>query len=83
MNDVSSIVKTLVSHIASAIATYPDDVDVSVKEDEASVAVTITANAEDIGRMIGKDGKTINAIRALVKVPVTKSRKKLMLSISG
>lgn len=83
MKDLSLLVHALTTHIATAIATHPEEVQVNVKEEESTVIVTLTANTSDLGRLIGKDGKTVNAIRALVKVPVTKSRRKLILSISG
>lgn len=74
-------IHSLATYIAKAIALHPDDIRVEVDETDATTNVTISAHPDDMGRLIGKDGKTINAIRALAKVPVTKLEKKLVLTL--
>lgn len=74
-------IHSLTTYIGRAIASHPDDIRVEVDETDATTSVAISAHPDDMGRLIGRDGKTINAIRALVKVPVTKSRKKLVLTL--
>ena len=76
-------IHSLTIFIAKAMASHPDDIRAEVDETDATTTVTISAHADDMGRLIGKNGKTINAIRALVKVPVTKSKKKLILTLQG
>lgn len=74
-------IHSLTIYMTRAIVSHPDDIRVEIDETEATMNVAISAHPDDMGRLIGKDGKTINAIRALVKVPVTKLEKKLLLTL--
>lgn len=61
--------KEFVSYVIQNIVTQKDEVDVAVMEDvPGSYTVHIKVAAEDKGRVIGKKGNTINALRALVRV---------------
>jgi predicted RNA-binding protein YlqC (UPF0109 family) len=53
------IVKELVDH--------PDDVRIEEVEDDQGVVLELTVNAEDVGKVIGKRGRTAKALRALVR----------------
>lgn len=61
--------KALLEYLLKAITDYPDDVSVAetVGSDE-TITFTATVNSQDMGRVIGKNGRVINAIRSLVKV---------------
>ena len=65
MDDVEAL-KTFVEFICCRLVDYPNKVSVSVKEDEKVVALQITCEKTDVGKIVGKSGKTIAAIRALV-----------------
>ena len=63
----------LVEFVAKALVTHPDDVSVSLKDDgEETSKVLISVCKEDIGRIIGKKGGTINSIRQLVRAAAVK-----------
>lgn len=73
--------KQLLEYLVRGLSDHPDDVSVEVQEDESTVSSTVHAHATDIGRVIGKKGKTINAIRALAKILTIKSGKRFLLTI--
>lgn len=50
------------------ITTMPDDVKVEVQEEEGTTNYIVTVNPADVGRIIGKEGKVIKAIRTIMRV---------------
>lgn len=75
--------KKLLEFILKYLVDHPDDVKVTVTEDDESISASISIHAEDMGRVIGKEGKTINAIRSLAKVIAVKEKKKLNLNLAS
>ncbi len=66
--------KELVEYIAKAIATYPDDVQVTEDETgDGEVLVTLTVNPEDKGKVIGRQGRVAQAMRVLLRVSAVKN----------
>ena len=65
--------KDLVEYIARKLVEHPDDVRVSAVEGEESQNYELRVNPEDMGRIIGKNGRTAKAIRTLVGSAGTKS----------
>jgi hypothetical protein len=61
------MVSDFVSSYAKLIVNYPEEVEVEVKKlDELFYEVIIYANNEDIGKLIGKNGNMINAIKTIL-----------------
>lgn len=59
-------------YLVSSIVDHPDDLTVEETTDETRTALTIHANQEDIGKIIGRNGRIIRAIRDLMKIIATK-----------
>lgn len=76
-----SAMKDLVEYIAKALADKPNQVQVSEIEGEAALVLELRVAPEDMGRIIGKDGRTANAIRTLVRVLAAKQGKRVTLEI--
>ncbi len=76
-----SRVKDLVEYVAKALADKPAEVRVSEIEGETSLVLEMRVAPEDMGRMIGREGRTINAIRTLSRVLGAKMGKKVTLEI--
>lgn len=76
-----SAVKELVEYVAKALADEPDKVVVSEVEGETTLTLELHVSELDMGRMIGRDGRTINAIRALSRVLGAKQGKRVTLEI--
>lgn len=61
------MISDFVSKYAKMIVNFPEDIEVEVKElDETFHEVTIIANENDIGKLIGKNGNMINAIKTIL-----------------
>ena len=77
---MSSLIE-LVEFIAKSIVDDPSQVHVSEIEGEASVILELRVGPEDMGRVIGRGGRTANAMRTLVRVLAAKQGKRVTLEI--
>ncbi len=74
--------KELVEHIAKALVTQPDQVSVTVTSDDGkNVNLELRTAPEDMGKVIGKQGRIAKAIRTVLKATATKEGKKANLDI--
>ena len=58
----------ILSFILKNITTVPDDVKIEVQDEEGTSNYIVTVNPADVGRIIGKEGKVIKAIRTIMRV---------------
>ncbi|HUD05002.1 MAG TPA: KH domain-containing protein [Patescibacteria group bacterium] len=72
---------TLLS-IVNAIVDNPDKVEIKEEEVEGVTNFTITVAPEDMGKIIGKGGKVIRAIRTVMKIPAIKANKRIFVSLT-
>jgi len=73
--------KDLVEFIAKSLVDDPSQVYVSEIEGENSVILELRVGPEDMGRVIGKGGRTVNAMRTLIRVLAAKQGKRVTLEI--
>ena len=73
--------KELVEVIASALLDSPEDVVVTETEDEKQIVLNLTVAPEDMGKVIGKQGRIAKAIRTVVRAAGSKGDKKIMVDI--
>ncbi len=73
--------KELVEYIAKSIVNSPDDVVVTEDTDEEGLVLKLQVADEDKGRVIGKQGRIAQAIRALIRVKAAKAGTKATLQI--
>ena len=73
--------KELVEVIASALVDSPEDVVVTETEDEKQIVLNLTVAPEDMGKVIGKQGRIAKAIRIVVRAAGSKGDKKIMVDI--
>ncbi len=73
--------KELVSYIASSLVDQPDSVDVQEKEEDDVILVELRVAKEDLGKVIGKQGRTARAVRSLLTASAAKLDKKARLEI--
>jgi uncharacterized protein len=64
--------KNLLEYILIHLVQHPEDVKVTEAEDDRGFLYTIQVNQEDIGRVIGKGGSVIHAIRNIGKIRAIK-----------
>ena len=60
------MISEFVAQFARLIASYPDDVRVDVTEGDEVTEIVLFANQADIGKLIGKEGKMIGAIKTVI-----------------
>ncbi len=58
----------LLKLIVTAIVSQPKKLSIAKDQTDSAVTFTVKASQEDIGKIIGKSGKTIKAIRAILKI---------------
>lgn len=73
--------KAFVEYVVKALVDYPDQVDVREVDGERVVVFELRLNPTDIGKVIGKSGRTISAIRTLLTSTAAKNGKRAMLEI--
>lgn len=74
-------VKELVEVLAKALVDHSDQVIVAQSESDKSVYLQLTVAPEDMGKVIGKQGKIANAIRTLVKAAAVKDGRRVHMDI--
>jgi hypothetical protein len=60
------MISDFVAEFAKLIASNPDDIRVEVKESDEITEIILFANKADIGKLIGKEGKMIGAIKTVI-----------------
>jgi len=73
--------KELVEYIAKALVDDPDAVKVSEIEGEKTSVIELVVAKEDLGKVIGKQGRTARAIRTILSASSTKINKHSVLEI--
>ncbi|MFP4321641.1 MAG: KH domain-containing protein [Anaerolineales bacterium] len=73
--------KELVEYVAKALVDHPDEVEVSEIPGTTSVIIELRVNPDDMGRVIGRDGRVANALRTLLRVIAAKEGKRVTLEI--
>ncbi|MPZ23783.1 MAG: KH domain-containing protein [Dehalococcoidia bacterium] len=73
--------KELVEYLARSLVEHPDDVEVSERASGYHRVYHLKVNEEDMGRVIGKQGRIANAIRTLLKVAATREGQRVSLEI--
>ncbi len=73
--------KELVEVIARALVDIPEEVVVTETENDKSIVLELHVAQEDMGKVIGKQGRIAKAIRAVVKAAAAKSDKKVIVDI--
>ena len=73
--------KKLVEMIARSLVDNPDEVQVNEIENEASVLIELRVAPEDMGKVIGKQGKIAKSIRTLTKAAAAKAGKRVAVEI--
>ena len=79
MNDSS--LKGVVETIAKALVDNPSEVNVSEIDEDGATVLELRVASEDLGKVIGKQGRTARAMRTLLRAAGMKSRRRFVLEI--
>ena len=71
----------LVNYIARALVDKPEAVDVREVENEDSIVIELRVDPDDMGKVIGKQGRIAKAIRTVVKAASAKGEKPVFVEI--
>lgn len=73
--------RSLVEVMAKALVDYPDQVNVAEVEGEQTTVIELKVAKEDLGKIIGKEGRTARSLRTILSAVSTKLRKRSVLEI--
>ena len=73
--------KELLESIAKSLVDYPDEVSVHEVEGEKSLILELRVAKDDMGKVIGKQGRIAKAIRVVVKAAAVKENKRVSVEI--
>jgi uncharacterized protein len=73
--------KELIAYIAKALVDSPEDVEVSEVEGEQTSVIELKVSKSDLGKVIGKQGRTARAMRTILNAASTKIKKRAVLEI--
>lgn len=73
----------LVEYLARRLVDDPDAVRVEESEREGAVVLTLHVAEDDIGKVIGRQGRVARALRAVVRAGAARRRQRVLLEIAG
>ncbi len=73
--------KDLVEYLAKSLVNSPEQVDVTEIQGETAAILELRVAKEDLGRIIGKQGRTAKSIRTLLNAAASRTNRKVVLEI--
>ena len=73
--------KELIEYVVKSVVDFPENVNVTQIDGESTVVFELRVRQEDVGKVIGKKGRTINAIRTILNATAAKVKMRAMLEI--
>jgi predicted RNA-binding protein YlqC (UPF0109 family) len=73
--------KELVQYLAKSLVNNPDAVEVKETEGDTTSVVELKVAKEDLGRIIGKQGRTAKSIRTIINAAASRTNRKVVLEI--
>lgn len=78
---MSDVLKELVEVMAKALVDKPDEVSVTTVDGEQTTVVELKVAKDDLGKVIGKEGRTARSLRTILSAASAKLRKRSVLEI--
>lgn len=75
------MISEFIAQFAKLIASYPDDIKVQMQEGDDVTEIILYANQADIGKLIGKEGKMIGAIKTVISGCKAKDGKSYRINV--
>jgi predicted RNA-binding protein YlqC (UPF0109 family) len=73
--------KELVEFLVKSLTDHPDEVLLAEREQEETVHIELKVAEDDVGKVIGKNGNTINAIRTVLQAAASSRKKRAKLDV--
>ena len=78
---MASMMSNLIEYIAKSLVDEPDEVRVTEHDDDGRIIVHLDVADDDVGRVIGRDGRVATAMRSLIKVAAIREDVRVGLEI--
>ncbi|HEX4841837.1 MAG TPA: KH domain-containing protein [bacterium] len=75
--------RELVEFIVKALVDQPDAVQVRAHEGEQTLTLEVKVAPDDVGKVIGKQGRIVNALRTVVKAAAVRTGKRVTIEIAS
>ncbi len=75
--------KDLAEFLIKSLADHPDQVELEEREEDDTVLIELKIAQDDLGKIIGKNGNTINAIRTVLQTAASSHKKRAKLEVVG
>ena len=79
--EVTSFMKELVQYLARSLVNNPDAVEVKETQGETASVLELKVAKEDLGRIIGKQGRTAKSIRTILNAAASRANRRVVLEI--
>lgn len=74
--------KDLVEYLTRSLVDYPDEVRVdSFEEDDGTLVFEVHLNEDDVGKVIGRSGRTINALRTVIRAASVREGRRVLVDV--
>ena len=74
--------KDLVEYLAKALVDRPDEVSVEeFEEDDGTVVFELTVADDDVGKVIGRNGRTVNALRTVIRAAAVRENRRVLVDV--
>jgi predicted RNA-binding protein YlqC (UPF0109 family) len=74
--------KDLIEYLARSLVDHPDDVSVeSFEEDDETLVYELSVAEDDVGKVIGRGGRTVNALRCVLRACAARQDKRVLLDV--
>lgn len=74
--------KDILDYLIKSIVDNEDKVEIVEEEKDGVINLTVSVDPEDMGKVIGKQGKVIKSIRNVMRIPAMKQNKKIYISLA-
>lgn len=74
--------KNILLYILSSIVDHPEEIAIKEEDQEGTTNFIVSVAKEDMGKVIGKNGKIIRAIRNVLKIPAIKNNQRIFVTLS-
>jgi hypothetical protein len=78
---MTTAVQTMLEKLIKALVEHPDEVVVSPIEGDSTIVFEVQVHSDDTGKVIGKKGRTINALRTIIRSSANTGAKKVIMEL--
>jgi uncharacterized protein len=77
------MMKVLVEFLVKSLVDHPEEINVAETQKDNGIALELTVAPDDLGKIIGKHGNTINAIRSVLQAAAASKKQRAKLDVLG